>query len=375
MQRTTRSIALVAVVLASLLPLALVPAIASAQACTEVGQGAPDEGMAQRFREAYDATSVDLGKPVDGLYGCVHRWDGYGPWTQTFKGPEGETNLMYQELHDAVYRLYGDWLAKYTDRGGPDVFGAPIDNPHQAGPPSSTEQYFEGDAAGRTGFFRRFEGAPVYVVQGEILKRYVDEGGTFGRLGAPLSDEFDWDGGKRANFDNGHILYDASGGDTDVVIVEDLQPSPTGSQRCYATYCMNSGEYHFCIGAGNPSHWPICAWTIYTAQTALDAAEQNFPGTLTNGTGDAFRHCLWSGLMTFQMGSEWATTMGNLHEDEPDPDPEVALAVRNMDLHNNAVGRTLAEDLAGGADPEVRLAEACAEGTSDGTLIVLVRVG
>lgn len=204
MQRLVRLITLVAVVLASLLPLALMPTTVVAQECSEAGDGASEE-IAQRFRDAAAAAPVGLGDPVEGEYGCVHPWNGDGPLTQTFDGPDGLTNLMYQELHDAVYRLYGDWLDKYEERGGPDVFGAPIDNPHDAGS-EGVEQYFEGGAAGRTGFFRRAEGEPVYVVQGAILERYVQENGTSGQLGAPISDEYEYPGGVRSNFTRGFII-------------------------------------------------------------------------------------------------------------------------------------------------------------------------
>lgn len=204
MHRLVRLITLVAVVLASLLPFVLMPTTVDAQECSRAGDGAPEE-IAQRFRDAVAAAPVDLGDPVEGEYGCVHPWNGDGPLTQTFDGSDGITNLMYQELHDAVYRLYGDWLDKYEERGGPDVFGAPTDNPHDAGP-EGVEQYFEGGAAGRTGFFRRSEGESVYVVQGAILKRYVQADGTSGRLGAPISDEYGYPGGMRSNFDGGFIL-------------------------------------------------------------------------------------------------------------------------------------------------------------------------
>jgi len=120
---------------------------------------------------------VDLGAPYrDPRSGRLHLWDGY--WNQNFDGPLGYTNLMIQPQHGKAYRLYADWLAKYVERGGPQVFGAPIDDPHAAGP--GVEQNFRGGRTGQAGFFRQRDGAPVYVVQGAIMDRYRQERGTSG---------------------------------------------------------------------------------------------------------------------------------------------------------------------------------------------------
>ncbi len=157
---------------------------------------------------------IDLGTPyADPRSGRLHLWDGY--WNQNFSGPLGYTNLMIQPLNGRAYRLYGDWLAKFMERGGPRVFGAPIDDPHAAGP--GVEQYFQGGRVRQTGFFRQREGAPVYVVQGAILERYRQETGTSGRLGAPKSNEYAWGSGARSDFANGSIVYH-SGGRIEVLV-------------------------------------------------------------------------------------------------------------------------------------------------------------
>ena len=74
---------------------------------------------------------------------------------------------------------------------------------------------------------------------------------------------------------------------------------------------------------------------------AKDMTENLFPGAvLRNDTADAFRHALWSFLMTRELGPEMAKRFGDAHEiSRPNPDDE-----RLMDLYNNHVGRVLALD-------------------------------
>lgn len=147
---------------------------------------------------------INLGSPYsDARTGRLHLWDGY--WNQNFNGPMGYTNLMVQPQNGKVFRLYGDWLAKFIERGGPRVFGAPIDDPHAAGP--GVEQWFAGGSVSKAAFFRARDGASVYVVQGGILDAYVRERGTSGRLGAPVGNEVKIQGGARSDFANGAIIY------------------------------------------------------------------------------------------------------------------------------------------------------------------------
>ena len=74
---------------------------------------------------------------------------------------------------------------------------------------------------------------------------------------------------------------------------------------------------------------------------AKDMARNLFPGAvLRNDTADAFRHALWSFLMTRELGPEMAKRFGDAHEiSKPNPDGE-----RLMDLYNNHMGRVLALD-------------------------------
>ncbi len=57
------------------------------------------------------------------------------------------------------------------------------------------------------------------------------------------------------------------------------------------------------------------------------------------GKTDALRHCLWSALLTYQVGERFAKQLTDAHE-APGAigDPNTRLD-REMDFHNNAVGR------------------------------------
>jgi len=62
-------------------------------------------------------------------------------------------------------------------------------------------------------------------------------------------------------------------------------------------------------------------------------------GSLHNGDGDAVRHCVWNCEMSRCLGASGAKRWGDAHELNQGPEDE-----RDMDLHNNDVGRRLWED-------------------------------
>jgi hypothetical protein len=65
-----------------------------------------------------------------------------------------------------------------------------------------------------------------------------------------------------------------------------------------------------------------------TLSTATPGA--NSPDDL--GSANAFKHSLWIGLLTFEMGADDAWFFGRLHEDHPEH------LDSQMDLHNDRVG-------------------------------------
>ncbi|MDH5251629.1 MAG: hypothetical protein OEW40_21725, partial [Cyclobacteriaceae bacterium] len=66
-------------------------------------------------------------------------------------------------------------------------------------------------------------------------------------------------------------------------------------------------------------------------------AGQLFEGTLHNGKGDAFRHALFSALNSRDLGLELTKKLSDAHELHP---LETKLG-RDMDLHNNMIGREI----------------------------------
>ena len=88
------------------------------------------------------------------------------------------------------------------------------------------------------------------------------------------------------------------------------------------------------------------------SQDALTETQRRFsPSETTNGRGDAWRHAYWSSLMASSIyGEQRAEEYGNAHEDFPGNLP----AVRNMDLHNNSVGRQIARDNPGATTQELQ---------------------
>ncbi|GAB3421756.1 DUF6973 domain-containing protein [Flindersiella endophytica] len=73
------------------------------------------------------------------------------------------------------------------------------------------------------------------------------------------------------------------------------------------------------------------------------AATARFPGDANTGTQrDAFRHAYWSARLTRDFGPEFARQFTTAHEGNPDPN-QYRVVQEEMDLHNNEVGRGIAQ--------------------------------
>ncbi len=57
-----------------------------------------------------------------------------------------------------------------------------------------------------------------------------------------------------------------------------------------------------------------------------------------NSEANAYKHAMWSAIMTYDMNKKDSDMIGTAHEDG-----ETNLALTNMDLHNNAIGREIGE--------------------------------
>ncbi len=107
-----------------------------------------------------------------------------------------------------------------------------------------------------------------------------------------------------------------------------------------------------------------CKKAAQLASDALAEAQKRFPAdSLHNGAGDAWRHCNWSCEMARLIGQECAKIIGDIHENAGDrkgqPNNE-----REMDEHNNSVGRGLASQSGNCAD-------LCQQALNDGKLKTL----
>lgn len=98
------------------------------------------------------------------------------------------------------------------------------------------------------------------------------------------------------------------------------------------------------ILASNPDvaeGWVIAAAYARMISNAYGYTTGDLRKSTGLGKGDALRHCLWSALLTYQVGERYAKLLTDAHETQGfivDPNDRLD---RDMDLHNNAVGRRL----------------------------------
>ena len=81
---------------------------------------------------------------------------------------------------------------------------------------------------------------------------------------------------------------------------------------------------------------PMTSFQFYNNSVKAENAASKFGG-LTNGYGDAIRHCYWCALNKMDAGksSTLAEEYGDAHENKPNN------FAKEMDLHNNSVGYSL----------------------------------
>lgn len=94
------------------------------------------------------------------------------------------------------------------------------------------------------------------------------------------------------------------------------------------------GDREVTLIAANPLKMPGVLELTMTAKKTSIAAARSDPSV----PEDAYRHVLWSYLLTERFGAEFAKVITDAHETVPGNTPDE----RAMDYHNNAVGRDLA---------------------------------
>jgi hypothetical protein len=109
----------------------------------------------------------------------------------------------------------------------------------------------------------------------------------------------------------------------------------------------NLGKYLFYPGL-TPSERKLVetngdeAIVVFTQKVRAEySSSRNFPKQHLNDEGDAFRHFVWSGLLTKAIGSTRAKEYLDAHE----ADPDQPMNERKMDEFNNSAGQKAAEKL------------------------------
>jgi hypothetical protein len=138
-------------------------------------------------------------------------------------------------------------------------------------------------------------------------------------------------------------------------------PSYLGSDgyaQDYYPYNLTPAEVRFII------RHPFVARDFQSAANkALAEAQSRFPADqLHNGQGDAFRHAYWNALMTRAHGSSLAKEFADAHETNPNQPANE----KEMDLHNNEVGRQIAVQNPNATDAQ--LAELVMQALREGRL-------
>lgn len=130
------------------------------------------------------------------------------------------------------------------------------------------------------------------------------------------------------------VLEDFDMGQLDAIFQEHTPVSARASAG-YSDILWSTLEKAACVVHVDLISCNIANKDAKTASTA--AGNYYVPSVLHNGSGDAFRHCYWSALMTIHIGESGAMKIGSNHE-----------VVRNgpakekqMDLANNKTGRAI----------------------------------
>ena len=106
---------------------------------------------------------------------------------------------------------------------------------------------------------------------------------------------------------------------------------------------LTDSEKTLCI------RYPFDALKVNTARNiATEQTEQKFGYSGLGDRSDAFRHGIWNAEMTILIGKEKAELFATAHEDKDttgnETDGFTKEEHKNMDLHNNEVGRNIGEE-------------------------------
>lgn len=115
---------------------------------------------------------------------------------------------------------------------------------------------------------------------------------------------------------------------------------------------LTDSEKKLCV------RYPFDALKVNTAKNiATDQTIRKFGKNGLGDRSDAFRHGIWNAEMTVLIGKEKAEMFATAHEDKDvtgnESDGYPKAAHKDMDLHNNEVGRTIGEKNSGASEDEM----------------------
>lgn len=115
---------------------------------------------------------------------------------------------------------------------------------------------------------------------------------------------------------------------------------------------LTDSEKKLCI------RYPFDAIKVNTAKNiAISQTEAKFGFNGLGDRSDAFRHGIWNAEMTILIGMEKAELFATAHEDKDvtgtESDGYLKVEHKNMDLHNNEVGRTIGEKNSDASEDEM----------------------
>lgn len=140
---------------------------------------------------------------------------------------------------------------------------------------------------------------------------------------------------------------------TDEMILKIMDENHQGKERGIIDIwnMLTDSEKKLCI------RYPFDALKVNTAKNiAASQTEAKFGSNGLGDRSDAFRHGIWNAEMTILIGKEKAELFATAHEDKDVTGNESngypKTVHRDMDLHNNEVGRAIGENNSGSSEDE-----------------------
>jgi len=188
-----------------------------------VGQGASNQ---QAYIDAFNRAGGGgaMGSPQD----PAHAWD--PGCIQDFNGGSlGKSAIMSYGCSGGAYAVTGAlWAYLEGNFGGnaTTVMGYPYNDKHAWG--NGVAQDFDHGQRGVNTLLLGNNVGQVHDVLGAIRDKFISLGGAPGSLGFPTTDEYDWNGEKRQDFEGGSIVWDDTNGAR--LLGTALVPAPTLAQ-------------------------------------------------------------------------------------------------------------------------------------------------